>query len=365
VKNYNFILSLFFIFISTISARQTEQVDVSKFFSLTNSPFKNEQVITDPSALCEAAKDTLKYFNDRKLFNARFVHPRDFGTHVMSSQKTKQTLEKIIKIIEEDKFRILDPEFLNKTFKFIKWSGDTKSALKNNVVIPEAVSGRIPKGQIRLTNYAIFKTDGSYEKTDKYNCALYEVIDSSFVKSDRFKFTKQDVVAGILYNDLYKNKIKPLVWISRDGLEDAIMQGSIVVVMPDNKKRVFNVDKSNGIAYDKVLKDLKAQKRYWYFKEIKRDQMASSNAHLNHGQAIFAGDIHHIGIGKIIAILYTNPVNKKKEIRLGVLADTGGAFLNNLYQLDYFMGIFNNKSNFYSHIRYLPNTVEAFVLASR
>jgi len=354
--------------------------------------------------LCEAAKDTLKYFNDRKLFNARFVHPREFGTHVMSSQKTKQTLEKIIKIIEEDiSFdktlrdathqdatllrangrgskpfdktlrqaqgerccRILDPEFLNKNFKFIKWSGDTKSALKNNVVIPEAVSGRIPKGQIRLTNYAIFKTDGSYEKTDKYNCALYEVIDSSFVKSDRFKFTKQDVVAGILYNDLYKNKIKPLVWISRDGLEDAIMQGSIVVVMPDNKKRVFNVDKSNGIAYDKVLKDLKAQKRYWYFKEIKRDQMASSNAHLNHGQAIFAGDIHHIGIGKIIAILYTNPVNKKKEIRLGVLADTGGAFLNNLYQLDYFMGIFNNKSNFYSHIRYLPNTVEAFVLASR
>ena len=83
---------------------------------------------------------------------------------------------------------------------------------------------------------------------------------------------------------------------------------------------------------------------------------------LNHSGAVFAGDIYNIGLGKIIAIKYKNPLSKCDEVRLGVLADSGGALTNNLYQLDLFMGVFDNKDKFKSRIRNMPNSVEAYIL---
>ncbi|MFA5075306.1 MAG: hypothetical protein WC436_04355 [Candidatus Babeliales bacterium] len=347
-----------------------KQIDLKKFFSLSHSPFKNEQIFTDPLSLYNAAKDTLRYFKERKFFSRYYVNPKDFSTQILSWQKTMQTLEFIVQTIEEDQknnseFKILDPNFLSKNFKFIKWAGDIETAFQNKIVIPEHTCGKIPKNQIRLTNYAIFRTTGSYLKTKKYSCPLYQIVDQEFAEKDRLKFTKQQILSGVLNNPKYKNKVNPIVWLDRDGLEDAIMQGSLVVEMPDGIIRIFNVDKSNGIDFDKIIKDLKAQKRYWYFKELQKDVIENNITHLNHGQAIFAGDINNIGIGKLISVIYTNPVTKQKEARLGVLCDTGGAFKDNLYQLDYFMGIFDDKKNFYSQIRHLPNTVEAYILAKR
>jgi len=138
------------------------------------------------------------------------------------------------------------------------------------------------------------------------------------------------------------------------------MQGSILVKMPDNNYRLFNVDKNNGYVYDKKIKDPKDQKRYWYFREIK--DRKKENVFLDKGGAIFAGDIYNIGLGKIIAIMYQNPSTKKEEIRVGVLADAGGAFTNNLYQLDLFAGVFRSKSKFNQWLSNLPNAVEAYIL---
>ncbi|MCF7799601.1 hypothetical protein K9M16_01220 [Candidatus Babeliales bacterium] len=370
---------LILILFTNIFCQNSKKIDLKKFFSLSHSPFNNnnfsnkfsnKEIFTDISSLYNATRDSLRYFKEKELFAYHFVKPRDFTVQILSWQRTMQTLEFILQTIEEDKknnskFRILDPNFINKNFKFIKWSGDIETAFQNKIVIPEYADGKIPKNQIRLTNYAIFKTTGSYLKTKKYSCALYQIIAQEFAEKDRFKFTKQQIIDGALNTINYKNKIKPIVWLDRDGLEDAIMQGSIVVEMPDGKNRIFNVDKSNGMDFDKIIKDLKAQKRYWYFKELEQNTIENNITHLNHGQAIFAGDINNIGIGKLISVVYINPVTKQKEARLGVLCDTGGAFKDNLYQLDYFMGIFDDKKHFYSQIRHLPNTVEAYILAKK
>ena len=50
------------------------------------------------------------------------------------------------------------------------------------------------------------------------------------------------------------------------------------------------------------------------------------------------------------------------EIRLGILADTGSAFVNNLYQLDLYCGIFRNRREFDNWRKTLPNVVDAYIL---
>lgn len=342
--------------------------DVSVFFDNVQPAFTKEAVVTDPIKLQNAAKLALMYFRKNKQKNPHIVKPEPFNSKVLSGNDVEKTLNFIIWSIENDKkrkrpYRILDTNFLNKNFKFIKWSGDTKSAHANNVKIPENIlsNGSLKRGNIRLTKYAIFGADGSYKKTNKYNCPLYKIVSKNFEKKDRFKYTKQDVIKGVLDQKINRGRVKPMVWLTRDGLEDAIMQGSILVNMPNGKKRLFNVDKNNGIAYDKKIKEPKLQKRYWYFKEIDNKSLRQNNI-LNQGCTVFAGDIYNIGLGKIIALRYQNLVSKKDEIRLGVLNDVGGAFANNLYQLDLFAGVFKNRDSFNDLIKTIPNSVEAYLL---
>jgi hypothetical protein len=58
-------------------------------------------------------------------------------------------------------------------------------------------------------------------------------------------------------------------------------------------------------------------------------------------------------------------MTKKRELNLGVLADTGGAFVNNIYQLDLFLGMFNNKKALKNQQRNFPNTTQALILYKR
>ncbi|MCK4650619.1 hypothetical protein KAT08_00430 [Candidatus Babeliales bacterium] len=343
-----------------------KRLDITDFFHKINISFDKEMIITNVFALQEAAKDALKAFNEQTLKNKKVTKPLIFDKKIVRSKKVKETLKFIISVIDKDKknkrkFRILDPEFLNKNFNFIKWSGDAKSAYENNVVISDGkYKGKIPPGKIRLTSYAVFKIDGSYNRTKKFCYALYKIINKKFTKKDRFKYTKQNVLSGILNRKGFKHKVKPLVWLTRDGLEEALMQGTAVVRMPDKRELVFNVDKNNGFVYDKKIKDKKEQKRYWYFRRLKY-----SNFKKGRSGVIFAGDLYNIGLGKIILIRYKNPITRRKEIRLGVLADCGGAFTNNLYQLDLFAGVFKSKWRFKLWLSQLPNTSEAYILVKK
>ena len=69
--------------------------------------------------------------------------------------------------------------------------------------------------------------------------------------------------------------------------------------------------------------------------------------------------------GKVIALVYKHPLTHKKEMLIGVLADTGGAFINNLYQLDLFGGVFKNKSALTHHLKQFPPFTRAMMLCKR
>jgi len=330
------------------------------------NPFAQQQIKTNIQSLYKLSQDTLRYLKKHEKDSWSAVKVGLVSPFGIRLTDIKKTLTFIMKVIEEDRGkkyqRMLDPYFLNRNFQIIKWNGDRDAAQKHAVSFPE--------GHIRITKYLIFKVNGSDKKTNKFCCALYavpeeekkysqEFIEKNKKKFIRFKFTKQDVVKGALDH----KKVKPLVWLTRNGLEEALMQGTIAVIMPNKKVGLFNVHKNNDIAYDRSLKDKKKQKRYWYFKETNGVLGYGDNDKIQiQPNVTFAGDVHTLGLGKLIAISYKNPLTQQKELRLGILADTGGAFEDNLYQLDFFTGTFPSRQAFNAAIKKLPESAEAYFL---
>ena len=52
----------------------------------------------------------------------------------------------------------------------------------------------------------------------------------------------------------------------------------------------------------------------------------------------------------------------RSQLQLGVIADTGGAFLPNLHQLDFLAGVFGDRDEFYAATRNLPEYAQAYIL---
>jgi hypothetical protein len=50
---------------------------------------------------------------------------------------------------------------------------------------------------------------------------------------------------------------------------------------------------------------------------------------------------------------------------MGVIADTGGAFLPNLYQLDFLAGTFTSERAFEQYIQKLPEYTNAYILVKK
>jgi hypothetical protein len=329
---------------------------VSEFFSEVETSFDGH-IAVDPKCLLQTAKDTLLYLESSKSGREPVTNPTVFK-NIVSLHKVKETLRFIISTIQEDEvtghYRVQDPDFWNKNFGCVQWTADWQDAVKHNVKIPH-------DGRIRLTTYCIFSIKGSHKKTAKYPCGLYRLLDNSIRK----KYTKHQILAGVLEKPENKKKRKALAWVSRQDLEDAIMHGTVVVNFADGAKTILNVDSHNGIAYNRKQKNILAQERYWFFRELKASSKAGSRAldrFKKRKNVVFAGDLYHIGVGKLIALQHINPITKKTELRVGLLADTGGAFKNNLYQLDLFGGVFNNKAELRSHLRALPTATNAFIL---
>lgn len=328
-------------------------LSIQNFFSSGAKKLEDFHVVTDPKALLSIIKDTLRYFQVHQA--TENLYPTNDW---LACDVVKRTLEFVATTIEQDvssgNFRILDPAFIRDNFKILKWSADAEKAQRVNADFPL-------DGRIRLTNYAVFCVDGDRRKSVACPYALYQLKDQILQK----KYTKQQILSGALDDAQRQGRVRPLVWLSRDGLEDALMQGTIAVRLPNGNVEVFGLDCDNGIVYDKTLKDPKEQKRYWFFRRVAcagacADQAAQQIA--QRAQVVFAGDIATLGVGKLIAIKYQDPVSGKKSLRLGVLADTGSAFSNNLYQLDLFAGLFASRQHFTQYLRQQPQFVNAFIL---
>ncbi|MBT4594604.1 hypothetical protein HOD08_01865 [bacterium] len=341
-----------------------------KLFRQVKSPIQSE-VVTDPLVLQEAVWDALRYFKHKK----NLVQSPLLGRVGLSAAQVERTLKFIHETIEADKesgnFRVLDQSFLNKNFNFVSWDGDRHGLKRDGIVIPERPDGgRLDPGKIRLTNYAVFSVDGSPHRTKIYDAALYEAdTKDEELQGAMAKMTWDDLWGGRAFRRKSLSRVvKPLIWLSRHDAEDAAMQGTTVVRMPDGARRVFNVHRSLEILGSEQSRPGLRSPKYWFFREINDIDGRDGGPQLKivkHGGAVFAGNIKDLGLGKIIAIGYKNPTSRKEEIRLGVLSDTGGAFKDNLYQLDLYAGIFEDRKSFRKHLWRFPNTVNAYFLVRK
>jgi hypothetical protein len=323
-------------------------VDSRKILTAGNLPAG--KINFEPNKMLTVLTNTRAYFaqsQDPKLSLGGIL-----GTQGVSPMDTVKTLDFAIATLREDlqakrPSRLQDPNFIRQNFRTIQW----------NAADPKQPD----QSKIRITKYAVFTHPGSHTKTDKFDTAIYSLKDP---RAKAAKYTKQEVLAGIYEKagkDAFADKVEPIAYLTRDGLEEALMEGTILIKFNDGTQGFFNVDRSNEIAYIKGL-DRKEQKRYWYFKpvdKIKGYGQAMENKISIEPGVTFAGDVLNIGLGKLVVI------SSADGMRMGTIADTGGAFLPNLHQLDFLAGTFDGKPAFDKAAHSLPEYATAYFLVKK
>lgn len=301
--------------------------------------------------------NTRKYFQDYSSEDPEILRTGILATQGVTVPDVLKTLDFMIAVLKEDiannrATRLQDPKFINSNFRVIKWTPYNPKDKKQK--------------QLRITKYAVFTHPGSRKKTSNFNTPIYSLKDNSNKNTFYTKYTKQDVLSGI-YEPGGKEfgKVKSLAYLTRTGLEEALMQGTILINFPDGYRAFFNVDRNNGMSYIRGLKAT-AQKRYWYFREV--DAIKGYGYKIDAKISIkpgvtFAGDVLNIGLGRVIIIEHTK--GGRKHLQMGVMADTGGAFLPNLYQLDFLAGIFKSQKEFRQNISQLPEYATAYFLVKK
>lgn len=323
--------------------------------------------------LCDVAKGTVDYLNLGEDYDPVAITAgmtAEFGGDL---ERIKRTLAFICQVNEEDKLanqpsRLMDAEFIKTHFDVIRWRPDLTQAKRFEKNKP--LLQNLPDDKILLTKYYIKLAKGSAKRTAKTPYALYALpndeVGLSLEVADndptliRHQLTKQQVLAGGLdKSTVFKETrlAEPLVWLSRYDLEDSLMQGTVKVDV-DGQSQFYNVHRNNGIGYDRNLKR-EEQGRYWYFKETQSVLGYGKDATRKipiHTMVTVAGDLAHLGLGKLIMLTVNG------ESRLTILADTGGAFVDNQYQLDYLGGYFRNWQDYINTYRTFPDYVEARIL---
>jgi hypothetical protein len=326
--------------------------DILKATSLPNSKVK-----FNAADLLVVLKSTRKYFKNSLDSDPDLQREGILGTQGVKVVDIVKTLDFMVLTLQQDikakrPIRLQDPKFLNTNFKAIQWTAF------NPTVTDEK--------RVRMTKYAVFTHRGSRMPTQEFNSGLYALKPGTDIDAIRLKYTKQDVLKNI-----YEPKgqefgtVEPLAYLDREGLESALMEGTILVKFADGKSAFFNVDRNNNIPYIKGLAPTE-QKRYWYFKHVNNikgfGQTIETKISLKPG-VTFAGDVLNIGLGRIVVT--EDSIDGKPQLHMGIIADTGGAFLPNLHQLDFLAGIFDSKADFASYTRKLPEYTKAYILVKR
>jgi hypothetical protein len=326
-----------------------------KIFKPANLP--PAKIDFEAADLLFVLRNTREYFRSQSQFDPQVLQAGILRDLDISIDDVLQTLDFSIESLEVDikngrSIRMKDPEFLRDNFQAISWTAHNPKSLQRK--------------EIRITKYAVFTHPGSRTRTKEFNTGLYALKSIDPADKLRLQYTKQDILTDI-YESGGKEfgKVEPLVYLTREGMEEALMEGTIKVTFNDGSTELFNVDKSNEIPYVKELKRTE-QKRYWYFRKVDNikgyGHSIDSKISIKPG-VTFAGDIKNIGLGKLIAI--EHKIGNKNQLKLGAIADTGGAFLPNLYQLDFLAGIFDLRQDFDRYSRTLPEFTNAYILIKK
>jgi 3D (Asp-Asp-Asp) domain-containing protein len=230
---------------------------------------------------------------------------------------------------------------------------------------------RLPKDRIVMTKYYVHKAKVSDKPTAAYPLPLYALpqdeahltLEEANTKPGltRFQFGKQAILKGALKS----SKVPVLAYLSREDLEAALLQGTLVADFVSNKHQVkiFNVDRNNNIAYDKT-KNPYLQERFWYFKSVAGIKGYGKDANYKitvNPQVTFAADLQQFGLGKLLLVQYPNQAGAIVT-RMGILADTGGAFQNNQYQVDFLTGSYAGRDAFNKANQKVPDYVTAYFM---
>lgn len=329
----------------------SREVSVEAIFSESEPDWSGAVVQTDPAALAQLARATLDYIDHAPSNDPGGVHAGMLTEMGVSLEDVRAALAFVIQTAEEDartgESRLTDPNFLAENFRLIRWSPDTIGARTRG--------HSLPAGQLRMTRYLVYQLTGSPIRTETYRHPLYAVPSDEC----RTRYTRMEVINGIYDDNPHGCTAEPLVWMTRRGVFEAMMQGTVEVTLPDGEARLFNVARPNEMPYDPSIRSPSAQKRYWYFAEVDGvmgwGPAPPNKVRLQPNVAV-AGDVYNLGLGKLIAL------QSGDELRLVVLADTGGAFQPNLFQLDFFVGSYPSRSIFHEATKHLPSTVEASIL---
>ncbi|WP_413172747.1 hypothetical protein [Anabaena azotica] len=345
------------IFYSVIDEWQKYKYSVNGKHILKSVQLPTAKVNFNQADLLTVLANTRKYFQDNADKDPNISRNGLLLSQGVTVQDVLKTLDFMITVLQEDisnnrPTRLQDPNFINANFRVIKWSA-------YNLDDPQ-------QKQLRITKYAVFKHPGSRSKTSKYNIPIYSLKEN--LGNDNFytKYTKQDVLSGI-YEPGGKEfgRVEALAYLTRQGLEEALMQGTILINFTDGSQEFFNVDRNNGISYVRGVKPI-SQKRYWYFRKV--DEIKGYGYKIDAKISIkpgvtFAGDVLNIGLGRVIVMEYNQ--GGRKRLQMGVMADTGGAFLPNLHQLDFLAGIFEDQKDFRQHIQQLPEYATPYILVKK
>ncbi len=340
--------------------RTAGTIEVNRYFK--PSLVQDIDILVNPYAVRDQADEILSYFEKHATTDNIAAKPGILSRLGVTLLDVESTLDFIKQALDEDisngrRLRIRNPEFLEKHFRMIRWY---------------PFNGKKSRDKIRITKYAIFTIKGQGTKSPVFKYALYslphdelnlspEEIKKTGKKLSRFKYTKQQAISGVYDN----GGATPLVWLTRKGLEEALLEGSICVAFPDGTKKYYNVNRNNGISWDPEIKNQWHQKRYWYFKEVKQPRgygMSIDSQISIFPYAAIAGDVYNLGLGKLIGMSYKTAGDDRKKMRIGVLADTGGAFTPNLHQLDFYAGIFIDRKDYENKIKTLPKYAEVYLM---
>jgi hypothetical protein len=307
--------------------------------------------------LLTVLSNTRKYYQNYASEDPTISRAGILSAQGVNIQDILKTLDFMIAVLQEDiaknrPTRLQDPSFINTHFRVLKWSAYNQQNPKQK--------------QLRITKYAVFTHPGSHKKTSTFNTPIYSLKETTATNKFYTKYTKQDVLSGI-YEPGGKEhgKVEPLAYLTREGLEEALMEGTILINFTDGTKALFNVDRSNEMPYVRGVKPT-AQKRYWYFRQVEdiKGYGYKIDAKISIKPGVtFAGDVQNVGLGRVIVLEY--PKGGSKQLQLGVLSDTGGAFLPNLHQLDFLAGVFQDKKDFNQYIKQLPEYATAYILVKK
>lgn len=334
-------------------------IDAARLFA--EAELDRGRVVSDPQAVGAVAREAARELLEQYAEGTPLATTGALAELGIGLRDVLDTLRLVARVAEEDRGaptqRLNDPAWLAEHLRAVDWRPDLEGAAERGQ--------RLPPDRIRLTNYVVYTSPACPARTEACDTALYALPDDEAGGGPpglRTRYSRMDVYAGVYEaGGEAAGRARALVWMDRRHANEALLQGSVIAVMPDGARRVFNVHENNGIPYDPVQKDMNRQARFWYFREVD-GVLGVARIPLVPGAAV-AGDVHDLGLGQLLALSWEE--GGEQRLRLVVLADTGGAFEPNLFQLDWLGGVFPSREAWQRWSATVPGRVRAQILVRR